>query len=54
MWPVLDAMPQDIDRAALADLALQAGQELASGGAICVQVECLGGSGLSSIRKARS
>ena len=46
MWPVLDAVAQHVDRAALADFTLQAGQELAPRGAILVEVERLGHLGL--------
>ena len=41
VWPVLDAVAQHVDDAALADLALQAGEELAPRGAVVVEVEYL-------------
>ncbi len=42
MRSVLDAVPQDIDRAALADLALQSGQELPSRRAVGIEVQRFG------------
>src|ERR1035437_960727 len=42
MRPVLDAMPKNIDRAALADLPLQAGQELSSCWAVGIQAQRFG------------
>ena len=39
MLAVLDPMPQHVDHAALADLALQPGEELLAGGAIVVELE---------------
>ncbi len=44
--PVLDAVTQHVDGAALADLALQAGQELAPCRAVLAEVERLGRLGL--------
>ena len=42
MRPVFDAVTQDIDSAALADLALETGQELAPRGPVGVQFQRLG------------
>ena len=52
--PVLDAVAQHVDGAALADLALQAGQELAPRRAVLAEVERLGRLGCVSRRKAES
>ena len=43
---VLDPAAQDVDRAALRDLTLQAREELAPGRAVLVEVERLGRFGL--------
>ena len=43
MLLVLDALSEDVDDAPVPDLALQAGQELAAGVVVLVQVESLGG-----------
>ena len=49
--PVLDAVAQHVDDAALADLALQAGQELAPRRAVLVEVERLGRLGLGGLQE---
>ena len=46
MGAVLDAVAEDVDGAAFGDLALEAGEELAAGGAVLVEAEGGGGVGL--------
>src|SRR5262249_41448354 len=41
MRPVLDALAQHVNHAALGDLALQAGQELTTGRAVVIQVQAV-------------
>ena len=48
---VLDAVPEDIDGATLGDLALEAGEELAAGGAVLVEAEGGGGVGLGGVEE---
>ena len=48
---VLDAVPEDFDRAAFGDLALETGEELAAGGAVFVEAEGGGGVGLGGVEK---
>ena len=54
MRPVLDAVAQHVDHAALGDLALQPGQELAPRRAVLAEVERSATSGCVSRRKAES
>ena len=39
---VLHTMAEHVDDAALGDLTLQAGEELSPGGAVMLEIECLG------------
>ena len=48
---VLDAVAEDIDRAALRDLALETGEELAAGGAVLVEAEGGCGVGLGGVEE---
>ena len=48
---VLDAVPKDIDGAAFGDLALEAGEALAAGGAVFVEAEGGGGVGLGGVEE---
>ena len=48
---VLDAVAENIDGAALRDLALQAGEELATGGAVLVESESGGRVGLGGVEE---
>ena len=48
---VLDAVPEDVDRAALRDLALKAGEELAAGRAVLVEAEGGRGVGLGGVEE---
>ena len=49
--PVPDAIAEDVDGAALGDLALQAGKEPAAGGAVFIEAQCCGGFGLGGGQK---
>ena len=51
MATVLDALAQHSDGAALVDLALKAGEELAAGGAILTEAEGMGGVGLRDVEE---
>ena len=48
---VLDAVAKDFDGAAFGDLALEAGEELAAGGAVFVEAEGGGGAGLGGVEE---
>ena len=48
---VLDAVAEDIDRAALRDLALETGEELAARGTVLVEAEGGGGVGLGGVEE---
>ena len=52
--PVLDAVAQHVDHAALADLALEAGEELAPRRAVVVEVERLDERRLRRLQEAAS
>ena len=48
---MLDAVAEDIDGAAIGDLALKADEELAAGGAVLVEAEGGGGVGLGGVEE---
>ena len=48
---VLDSVPEYVDGAALVDLALEAGEELAAGGAVLAEAESGGGVGSGGLEE---
>ena len=52
--PVLDAVAQHVDHAALGDLALQPGEELLPRGPVVIEIERLASFGWVAGRKTRS
>ena len=52
--PVLDAVAQHVDHAALRDLALQPGEELPPGRAVVGEIEGFGNFRLRGVQKALS